>query len=109
MREPAPMSSGVTVEQVDPQPIAAVRFRASKADLAKVIPDACGKVRAFIRANNIAGAGRHVAVCLDGAINIECGVELAGAFISDGVVVASATPAGFVAHAAHVGPYQGLG
>ncbi len=50
-----------------------------------------------------------MAVCFDGAINPEVGVELAGSFESDGSVIASTTPGGWVATTAHLGPYARLG
>jgi hypothetical protein len=56
-----------------------------------------------------AKAGRHVAIYWDGAIRLEVGVELFGPFAEQGEVVRSATPAGAVASATHLGPYSGLG
>jgi len=54
-------------------------------------------------------AGRHVAVYLNTAIDVEIGVELNEAFVSDGAVVASSLPGGAVATAVHLGPYHLLG
>jgi hypothetical protein len=100
------MNYEVMVKQVDAQSIAIVRRRARPHQLAVVIPQACGEVWNFIRAAKVAGAGRHVAVYLDGAINIECGVEVTPSFVGGGDVYLSATPAGIVActvllHRAH--------
>ena len=53
-------------------------------------------------------AGRHVAVYLDDAMNLEIGVELDAPFGGHGEVVDSATPSGTVAHATHLGPYGRL-
>ena len=103
------MSYQVKVLQLAPRPVAVVRLRASQRELARVIPQTCGEVWEFIRAAKIPHAGRHVAIYLDGEINIECGVELAAGFSSDGHVVASATPSGLVATTIHMGPYQKLG
>jgi effector-binding domain-containing protein len=46
---------------------------------------------------------------LDGDGNIECGVEVVQPFAGDGRVFCSSTPAGMVATAAHLGPYDRLG
>jgi effector-binding domain-containing protein len=94
---------------VDIRPLAVVRRRASLQLLSKVVPEACGAVWNVIRAQKIAGAGRHVAVYLDGEINLEIGVELPAPFAGFGEVVGSAIPAGPVATATHFGPYGELG
>jgi hypothetical protein len=85
-----------------------VRRRASQPELAKVIPDACGTIWGVVRAQKIAGAGRHVALYWDDVINLEVGVELEAPFAGHGEVVGSATPAGAVATAVHFGPYHRL-
>jgi len=103
------MSHLVQIVQAPAVPLAVVRRRASSRELSKVVPAACGEVWTFIRAHGVEGAGRHVAVYLDGAINLEVGVEVPAAFASDGEVVASATPAGLVATTSHIGPYDRLG
>jgi effector-binding domain-containing protein len=103
------MEYQIQVQSLAPQPLAVVRLRASAAELSRVIPAACGEVWAFVRAVPIENAGRHVAVYLDAEINIECGVEVAGPFPSDGRVVPSATPSGRIASTIHMGPYQLLG
>jgi effector-binding domain-containing protein len=91
------------------RPLAVVRRRASISQLSQVIPEACGTVWNVIRAQKFAGAGRHVAVYLDGEINLEIGVELATPFAGFGDVVGSAIPAGQAATATHFGPYGELG
>jgi effector-binding domain-containing protein len=102
------MSYDVRLEQLGGQPLAVVRRRASASELAKVVPDCCGLVWSLLRAQNVAGAGRHVALYWDGAINLEVGVEMQAPFAGHGDVVASATPAGTVATTTHFGPYGGL-
>jgi effector-binding domain-containing protein len=77
-------------------------------ELSKVVPDACGAVWSVVRAQQIVGAGRHIALYLDGEINLEVGVELDTPFAGHGEVVGSATPAGAVATAVHFGPYTRL-
>src|SRR4051812_45256154 len=100
----------VRLEQSASRPLAVVRRRASTQQLAKVVPDACGTVWNVIRARNITGAGRHVALYWDDEINLEVGVELQAPLAGDldNGVVPSATPAGPVATAVHFGPYQQL-
>jgi len=102
----------VEVKQVEAGVIAAVRRRAGKQELSRVVPDSCGEVWQFLRAAPVARPGRNVAVyldCTDGEINLEVGVEVDRPFTGDGNVVCSATPAGTVATTAHLGPYNRLG
>jgi hypothetical protein len=102
------MEYNVRLEQLGSRPLAVVRRRARSQDLSKVVPDACGTVWGVVRAQQVPGAGRHVAVYLDGQINLEVGVELDAPFAGYGEVVGSATPAGLVATTTHYGPYGQL-
>ncbi len=102
------MEYDVRLEQLGSCPLAVVRRRASLPDLPRVIPDACGTVWNVVRAQQISGAGRHIALFWDDVINLEVGVELVAPFIGHGEVVGSATPAGTVATAVHFGPYGRL-
>src|SRR5438105_15454640 len=95
----------VRLEQLGSRPLAVVRRRAKQHELSKVVPDACGTVWSVVRAQQIPGAGRHVAVYLDSQINLEVGVELEGPFAGYGEVIGSATRAGTVATTTHFGPY----
>lgn len=99
----------VRLEQLDSHPLAVVRRRARPQELSTVVPEACGTVWNVVRAQQIPGAGRHVAVYLDGAINLEVGVEFAAPFTGHGEVVGSVTPAGLAAATTHHGPYARLG
>jgi effector-binding domain-containing protein len=103
------MEYNVRLEHVSSTPLAVVRRQAKQQDLSKVVPDACGTVWKVVRAQNINGAGRHVALYWDCVINLEVGVELEAPFAGHGEVVGSATPAGTVATATHFGPYGRLG
>jgi effector-binding domain-containing protein len=85
-----------------------IRFRARQSELAQKIPAACGEVWNFLRAANLRG-GRHLALYLDGVMNIECGAEVFESFTGNDRIVCSSTPAGMVATAAHWGPYSNLG
>ena len=102
------MEYDIRLEQLTSLPLAVVRRRASLPELSKVIPDACGTVWNVVRAQNVPGAGRHVALYWDDEFNLEVGVELEAPFAGHGEVVGSATPAGTVATAVHFGPYNQL-
>jgi effector-binding domain-containing protein len=102
------MEYDVRLEHVSSRPLAVVRRRASSQELSQVIPDACGAVWSVVREQQLAGAGRHVALYVDAKITLEVGVELDTPFVGHGEVVSSATPAGAVATAVHFGPYARL-
>src|SRR5262245_56165891 len=102
------MNYDVRLEQQIGHPLAVVRRRASRQQLAKVVPDACGTVWNVLRAHHVTGAGRHVAIYWDCQINLEVGVEMAAPFAACGEVIGSTTPAGPVATTIHYGPYQQL-
>jgi effector-binding domain-containing protein len=90
-------------------PTAVVCFRATLAELPKVIPAACGEVWNFIKSSGFLHGGRHVAIYLDCEMNIECGAEVDQPFTGNGRVVCSKTPAGPAVTTAHFGPYNRLG
>jgi hypothetical protein len=102
------MEHVVRIEQLSSRLLAVVRRRAAPDELSKVVPDACGTVWNVMRSQHVSGAGRHVALYLDGQINLEVGVELDSPFAGYGEVVASATPSGLVATTTHYGPYGQL-
>ncbi len=99
------MEYDVRLEQHSGLLLAVVRRRASSQELSRVVPDACGTVWSALRALQVSGAGRHVAVYLDCQINLEVGVELDAPFAGSGEVVGSTTPPGTVATTTHYGPY----
>jgi effector-binding domain-containing protein len=101
------MSHTVRLIHADAVPLAVVRRRARRSDLATVVPQSCGIVWDFVRARSLK-AGRNVAVYLNANIDLEVGVEMAGAFEEQEGIVRSSTPPGLVASAIHFGPYQGL-
>lgn len=100
------MEYTIRLEQHSDQPLAVVRRRATSQELPKVVPAACGTVWSVIRSQQVPGVGRHVAVYLDGQINLEVGVELDGPFAGHDEVVISTTPPGPVATTTHLGPYH---
>src|SRR5262245_50889081 len=97
------------IEQVTPVTTAVVRRRARQDELSTVVPQACGEVWAFVRSAGVPNPGRHTALYLDGAINLEVGAEVGQPFAGDGNVVCSSLPGGTVATVAHFGPYSLLG
>jgi effector-binding domain-containing protein len=103
------MEYEVEARRVGPLITAVVRCRASQQQLAQVVPQGCGEVWAFIRASGSLHGGRHLALYLDCAINLEVGAEVDQAFVGNGRVVCSQTPAGLVATTVHFGPYNRLG
>lgn len=102
------MGYDIRIEQLGSCPVAVVRLRAKVHELSRVVPEACGIVWNALRAQKVAGAGRHVAIYWDDQINLEVGVEMDVPFAGNGEVVGSATPAGTVARAVHLGPYNRL-
>jgi effector-binding domain-containing protein len=103
------MDYTIRIEQAPSHPLAVVHRRASSGELSRVVPEACGAVWSIVRAQQITGAGRHVAVYWDGQINLDVGVEIADSFAGVGELLRSDTPAGLVASAVHFGPYNRLG
>lgn len=99
----------VRLEQHVARPLAVVRRTAAPPDLSSVVPAACGTVWSALRSQQVAGAGRHVAVYLDDLINLEVGAELDAPFAGCGEVIGSTTPGGLVATTTHYGPYGRLG
>jgi effector-binding domain-containing protein len=102
------MTYTITLEQRNIRPLAVVRRRASVQELSKLVPEGCGIVWNVVRAQQVKGAGRNIAVYLDDTINLEVGVEVETPFADFGEVVGSATPAGLVATTTHYGPYRQL-
>jgi effector-binding domain-containing protein len=99
----------VRIVRTASQPIAVIRDRVAPGELSRVVPSYCGEVWEFARAAGLDQPGRLVAVYLDGAITLECGVEVATPFAGTERVVCSHIPAGMAATATHVGPYAELG
>ena len=103
------MSYEVKVVNAAPTPILVVRRRAQISQLSKVVPDGCGVVWSFIKANNITPRGRNVAVYRGtdtSELAVEIGVEVAATAAGGGEIVLSATPSGEAVTVAHIGPYS---
>lgn len=91
-----------------PRPLAVVRRTAAQKDLSVVIPQACGEVFKLAKAQRPSGLGRLVALYLNCVMDLEVGVELDRPITDGGGLFASELPAGTVASAIHMGPYQAL-
>lgn len=103
------MKYEVRLEASAGAPIAIVHRQATRPQLGAVIQAACGLVWNAVRAQQVTGAGRHVAIYWDDAINVDIGVELAEPFAGGGEVVGTTLPQGMTAAVTHVGPYDQLG
>ncbi len=68
------MEFNIQLEQFTSRPLAVVRRRCTLQEFAKVIPEACGIVWNVLRAQNVKGAGRQVALYWDDVSNLEIGV-----------------------------------
>lgn len=100
--------SEVRLTHVAGVPLAVVRRQVRASELAAVVPEGCGIVWSYVRAQQLK-AGRNVAIYWDGTIRLEVGVELHDSLPVGGEVVQSATPSGDAASVVHFGPYQQLG
>ncbi|HXQ46254.1 MAG TPA: GyrI-like domain-containing protein [Caulobacteraceae bacterium] len=103
------MSYDVTVVDVAPTPLAAVRARTDRAGLGKEIPACLDQVYALVRARKTTGLGHNVVVypAFDGsAIEILCGVQTPSPIAPEGAVIAAESPAGRAATVAYFGPYD---
>jgi hypothetical protein len=85
----------VQLQQLDSVPLAVIRRQASPSEVSRVVPECCGLVWNVLRAQQ-AQAGRHVAICWDGSVLLDVGMELLGPFTEQGQVVRSATPGGLL-------------
>jgi effector-binding domain-containing protein len=100
-----------------PRPLAAVRRQARPATLAALIRGS--GVWDLLRARDIETTGHNVVVYWDEpgrslmhspeGIAVDIGVEVLAPFDSDADLISTATPAGPMVSALHVGPYEELG
>jgi len=98
----------VTLEHFDRMAVAVIRRAVTRSELARVVPECCGRVWEHLRAQQIKG-GRNVAIYRDRGASLEAGVEVSGPFVEGKEIVGSEIPGGKVATTAHFGPYDGLG
>lgn len=103
------MEYQVHVAEVASQSTAVVRRRANRGELWNFMPDAIGEVWSFLWLSGLPRSGRTLALYLDSGLNVECGYEVPQPFAGNDKVLCSSTPAGMVATAVHLGPYEHLG
>ena len=98
----------IEVRELVSVPLAVIHRRADSHDLARLVPECCGRVWSALQAQGVRG-GRHVAVYWDDAIHVSIGVEALGPFREEGELIADATPSGEIASTTFLGPYAMLG
>src|SRR5258706_5160414 len=103
------MEYEVGLEKIgEARPLAVVKLVARPEEFSRVVPKYCGVVWNALKAQQVKGAGRHIAIYLDDQVNLEVGVEMKAPYDGDGEVVGSSIPVGLVASTVHFGPYQKL-
>ena len=108
------MTYAITVRQVTPETIAAVRRRMRAVDIPKGFNEPLDKVWELLRRHPELREGGHnlflyrLDIDESGAMTIDFGVQVTRGFDQDGEVAAVMTPAGEVASTVHRGPYSGL-
>ncbi|BBO32371.1 GyrI-like domain-containing protein [Lacipirellula parvula] len=103
------MKHEVRLEASTGSSVAVVHRQATRPQLGAVVQAACGVVWNTLRAAQVAGVGRHVAIYWDDTIRLDVGAEVAEPFAGAGEVVGATLPRGMTAAATHVGPYDQLG
>jgi len=99
------MEYEVTLEDVVPRQLAAVRGGASRADLGPTILKLLDRVWPVVRSQHVK-TGHNVVMYFGGIEHIEAGVEVFGEFVDAGDVRHSQTPAGPAVTTAHWGEYS---
>ena len=102
------MRHHVELTRVGPLHTAVIRDRIPARELSRFVPAACGEVWTFIRKPGLPKPGRNLALYLDRAGSVECGVEVSSPFTGNDRVISSHTPGGLVATTTHFGPYISL-
>jgi len=108
----------IAIETVTEQPLAVVLERVRQRDIGTRVRPNLDKVYAFLKEQqHLRFPGAHNVLLYrhkddsrtDGKMHVEYAVQVRRTFERTGEVFASATPAGRVATATHVGPYEHLG
>ena len=100
----------IVTETAAARPIAAVRRRVAIGEVSPVWRPALDRVWAFLRRHpGLRTGGHNIFVYhhptrLGDPMEVDFGVEVSGAFASEGEVLFTHTPAGLVASTLHVGP-----
>ncbi|WP_428304754.1 GyrI-like domain-containing protein [Lacipirellula sp.] len=103
------MKYEVRLEASAGSPIAVVHRQATRPQIGVVVQAACGVVWNALRAAQVVGVGRHVAIYWDDTIRLDVGAEVAEPFAGAGEVVGATLPQGMLAAVTHFGPYDQLG
>jgi effector-binding domain-containing protein len=104
------MTYKIITEMAAARPIAAVRRQVAIGEVSSVWRPALDQVWAFLRRHEGLRTGGHNVFVYHhptrsgDPMEVDFGVEVTGAFASEGVVVFAHTPAGLVASTLHVGP-----
>ncbi len=108
----------IEIEMVTEQSLAAVLERVRQRDIGTRVRPNLDQVYAFLKEHaDLRFPGAHNVLLYrhkddprtDGRMHVEYAVQVRQAFARTGEVFASATPAGRIATATHVGPYERLG
>jgi effector-binding domain-containing protein len=111
LSEEVAVSYEIEVKHVDPRPFAAVRFRATVAEMPQHIGEAFGAVMAYLQRIGAPPDGPAVArydIVAEGDFEVAAGFYVPSPIEGDGHVVPVELPAGDVARTTHIGPYEGL-
>ncbi len=113
------MTYNIQIIQVTPRPLAATRGMARRDNIGPKLIAMLSEVWEFIRTSGLAHAGLNVALypggdgcatlATDTEIPLEAAVEVLSTFQGEGRIICSASPGGWVATVAHIGPYDRLG
>jgi effector-binding domain-containing protein len=108
------MTYEVMVEAVQPELVAAVRATVTISEIPRAWKPALDQVWAFLKTQGAMAPGHnfflyHHPARRNAAMNIDFGVQVACRFEPQGAVRCIETPAGEVASAMHIGPYDRLG
>jgi effector-binding domain-containing protein len=109
------MSSGISIQNVSPRTLAAVRRKVRIQEIPSAWRPALDQVWAFLGQNpGLRRDGHNVFLYhhpadMGSPMDIDFGVEVTRPFARAGEVFAAETPAGTVATAVHIGPYERLG
>jgi effector-binding domain-containing protein len=106
------MTIEVTVQAIEPTPIAVVAAAATWAEFPKMWGPMLDAVWSFLRGDAPEGLyqhGHNIMLYKDDVPNVEVGVQVTDSFAPAGQVVASELPGGLVATATHTGPVAKIG
>lgn len=101
----------VSIVRLEPTFIAAVRHRTTFTALPREIRGYFDVVYAAVRDGAVKPAGHNIAIyrnASQGAVDVECGVQVAAKFADVGVVECRDLPRGEAAMTVHWGPYERL-